>query len=43
MRLIRRPLLPDWKKNIIAFIKDDLSETNSPLEKSAYNNYLFFK
>jgi len=43
MRLIRRPLLPDWKKNIIAFIKDDLSETNSPLEKAAYNNYLFFK
>lgn len=43
VKLIRRPLLSNWKKDIMSFIKDDLSAINSPLEKAAYNNYLFFK
>jgi len=44
IRLIRRPLLGDWKRNIISFIKDDLNPLiTSPIDKAAYNNYLFFK
>jgi hypothetical protein len=44
IRLIRRPLLGDWKKNIISFVKDDLGPLiKSPIEKEAYNNYSFFK
>lgn len=44
IKLIRRPLLNDWKKNIISLIKDDLSPlVNSPIQKAAYNNFLYVK
>jgi hypothetical protein len=44
IRLIRRPLLGDWKRNIISFIKDDLNPLiTSPIDKAPYNNYLVLK
>lgn len=44
IKLIRRPLLGDWKKNIISLIKDDLSPlVNSPIQKAAYNYFSYKK
>ena len=41
MRLIRRPLLGDWKKNIISLIKEDLGLLFSPTQKTALNNFVY--
>ena len=43
MRLIRRPLLGDWKKNIIPLIKEDLGLLFSPTQKTAFNNFVYKK
>ena len=44
IKLIRRTLLGEWKKNIISLIKDDLSPLiQSPIQKAAYNNFLYVK
>ena len=44
IKLIRRPLIGDWKKNIISLIKDDLGPLiHSPIQKAAYNNFSYVK
>lgn len=43
MRLIRRPLLGDWKKNIISLIKEDLGLLFTPTQKTAFNNFVYKK